>query len=131
MMLSEIDHRRTGDCFKVLGGVECDATKQLVAFDLRRNFWRTRGLVVQNVGMLHLSVFPVCNWCAATRPWTKHELAEARTMLRMCRRALNLWPTSGEQIQDDFRRTARWSERVMAAAKGPRWDETLLSGWWS
>lgn len=69
--------------------------------------------------MLHLAVFPVLAWGAA------------RTMqLQMCRRALNYWPWTSEDVPAYFRRTARWCDRVNHSAKAPRWDTALLSSWW-
>lgn len=64
--------------------------------------------------MLHLSVFPVGKWCASMRYWANGKLPEGRTkQVCMCRRALNLWPRVGEEIQDYFKRTACWCQTVM------------------
>lgn len=90
-MLSKMDRDAPGQCPKVLGSFvqigpklsqERDAVRRScwAAFHMRRNFWRTRGHVVQKICMLHLSIFPVLSWCAFTRYWIKRELAEGRTM---------------------------------------------------
>lgn len=67
-----------------------------------RNFWRTRGQVVQKLCMFHIAVYPVLNLCADTRYWSRRELAEAKccAFADVCRRALNLWLKLGEDVQD-------------------------------
>lgn len=61
--------------------------------------------------MFHLAIHPIMSWCAGSPYWSRRELKKVRTMqLRMCRNALNVWPTGDETLQMYMRRRARWSE---------------------
>lgn len=78
--------------------------------------------------MLHLAVFPTLSWCSATR---YHEFPEARTVkLRMCTRALQVWPQVDEYVPTFFRRIARLGDCVKQPARFPIWDSAVMSAWW-
>lgn len=60
-------------------------------FQLRRNFWRTKAHAFEKLRMLHMRLFPVLSWCAASCLWKVSELAVGRTMqLRMGRGGVKL-----------------------------------------
>lgn len=87
---------------------------------MRRRFCRVRGHAAEKARMLHWCVFRVICWCAGSRVWGHMELKVARSLqLRMCRRALNLWPRQDESIADYNKLAARWCD-VWTAARVPR-----------
>lgn len=103
------------------------------AYHFRCFVGRVRGHIVEKVRMLYLAVFPVLNWCSATRRWTQQQMREARSMqLRMTRRALCFWPCVGEERSAHFKRMVAWCEcvGVEATAKVPKWDSALVTSWW-
>lgn len=114
---------QVGDQYR--GEWETVRRKCWAAFHLRRRFWRLKGFGVEKMRMLHMSIWPVLNWCAGGRYWNRQELQQVYSMmLQMSRRALNLWPYRDEEIKDYLRRT------VHRVAKIPRWDQALLASWW-
>lgn len=131
-----------GTCMRLLGAVvqvgheytdEWNTIRKKCwkAFHARTKFWRVKMQACHKIRMLQMAVFPVLNWCSASRYWNRAELASVRTMqLRMGRRALNLWPQPHEEFHQFLRRSARWIDNLLQAAKAPRWDVAVAASWW-